>query len=248
MTCRVKMKVEEDPQVTLTVDEKIEQGGITPTGTIVITENGQHDVTDYAEAAVEVPGIIPTGTLEITQNGEHDVTTYAKAEVNVSGGSDSIIIGNFSDSVELADSGISLQLPYELTMFSAKKIIIDKCTRLYIFGSESKYGILSEYENTKVESITINRFVTKDVTSKADPLYVQNIMIYAKAVLHTPNIIIKDDSLVPVISYDVSSDDIRYWIPEGVYVPDSRYNDYLADSKWSRLALWLHPLSEYVEE
>lgn len=68
-------------------------GGITPTGTINITTNGTHDVTNYASASVAVPtGTTPTGTkqISITQNGTttEDVTNYANAEitVNVSGG------------------------------------------------------------------------------------------------------------------------------------------------------------------
>lgn len=63
-------------------------GGITPTGTKIITANGKHDVTAYETADVQVPiPEAPSGktTISVTENGvtTHDVASFAQAEVNV---------------------------------------------------------------------------------------------------------------------------------------------------------------------
>ena len=61
----------------------IKGGGVHPEGNVDITENGVHDVADYATATVEVPGIVPTGTRYVYENGTYDVAEYAEADVSV---------------------------------------------------------------------------------------------------------------------------------------------------------------------
>ena len=93
------------------VDEKIRAisggGGITPTGTVNISTNGDHDVTQYATAHVAVPqGITPTGTKNITTNGVHDVTNYASANVEVP-------TSGVSGTLQVTTNGTKNVAPYE---------------------------------------------------------------------------------------------------------------------------------------
>lgn len=54
---------------------------IDPSGSVNISENGSHDVTQYETAVVAVP--LPTGSTTVTSNGTFDIKDYASVVVNV---------------------------------------------------------------------------------------------------------------------------------------------------------------------
>ena len=57
-------------------------GGITPAGTLPITENNRvYDCYQYAEASVQIP--TPSDVLEITENGTYGVQGYGSVDVDV---------------------------------------------------------------------------------------------------------------------------------------------------------------------
>lgn len=101
--------------------ESIPTGGITPTGTINITQNGQTDVTQYATADVNVPNsyaagdegkVVQNGALvaqtseTVTQNGTYDTTTKDEIVVNVQGGTPNLQDKTFTQNgTYTADTG-----------------------------------------------------------------------------------------------------------------------------------------------
>lgn len=97
-------------------------GGVTPTGTVNITSNGTHDVTQYASAAVAVPNsysasdegkVVNNGALvsqtsdTVTENGPVDTTLINSLTVNVAGGASNYEVGTYTPTVDTQEATIT---------------------------------------------------------------------------------------------------------------------------------------------
>lgn len=97
----------------------VPSSGITPSGTIQITENGTVDVTQYASANVNVGGGISLETLNVLQNGTTNApngTAYNKVIVNVPTGGGAFdgydVLGTFT----LAEDASSWEIEFTSAM------------------------------------------------------------------------------------------------------------------------------------
>lgn len=87
--------------------QAIPTGGITPTGTVNITQNGNHDVTQYASANVNVQPNLQSKTA--TQNGtvipDQGYDGLSSVVVDVSGGGGGVIL--WESIIGVTGTGIS---------------------------------------------------------------------------------------------------------------------------------------------
>lgn len=95
--------------------------GITPTGTINITQNGDTDVTNYATAHVAVPE--PSGSQTFTNNGTYNVSSIAQAIINVSSTMPAYIT---VQEQTLSEDSVSITAPYD----STRKVLQVHCYNL----------------------------------------------------------------------------------------------------------------------
>lgn len=142
-------------------------GGITPTGTLNINQNGTFDVTYYESAEVDVPApdgyIKPEGTVTVTSNGTHDVESYKSVNVNVpteSGASGTVTIesNGVHDVASYAKANVNVPVPDGYIQPAGTKTVTSNAT----------YDIKA-YEKVTVNVPTPEGYIkpsgTKNVTS-----------------------------------------------------------------------------------
>lgn len=161
-------------------------GGINPTGTLDITENGEHFVKYYEYANVNVPipdeYIVPSGTKTISENGEHNVREFESVNVEVPIPSDYIKPqGTFEANVEGT---------YDVTQYASATFTIEK-EQVEVTPSEETQT-LTPSENKYFNEVVVNPIPSEYIVPNGNIDIVDtneiDVTQYAKAQIKDENL------------------------------------------------------------
>lgn len=158
-----------------------------PSGTMQITQNGIHDVKNFASANVQVP--VPTEpagskVIEITANGntKHDVKAFAEADVRVNvpasgitpSGVKTITSNGTHDVTEFAQAKVNVPIPAEPA--GTKDITENGVHDIKAFANVNvQVPVGVNPQGTKEISVTENGEKTEDVTNFKSVHIVTNV-------------------------------------------------------------------------
>lgn len=247
---------------TAKINVQVPNEGITPSGVKTITENGTHDVTQFAQAKVNVPvGITPSGTKEIsvTQNGEvtEDVTNFKNVHIvtdvpSAGGGTgvpqekydallDALAVHSAPYTFENEDV-VSLKTNAFYEDYQILNVILPNLKKIEAYTFYMARS-LKKVKCVSATSIGLNAFQQCRALETIDILGGGTIEYLSHSGGLPKTIVIRSSEKVTPVS------GLSDWGGSltSIYVADELVEQYKVATNWSSKADKIKPLSEYVE-
>lgn len=247
---------------TAKINVNVPSTGITPQGTKEITENGTHDVTNFAQAKVNVPqGITPAGTKEvaISQNGEvtEDVTSFKNVHIvtnvpSAGGGTgvpqekydallDALAVHSAPYTFENEDV-VSLKTNAFYEDYQILNVILPNLKKIEAYTFYMARS-LKKVKCVSATSIGLNAFQQCRALETIDILGGGTIESLSRSGGLPKTIVIRSSEKVTTVA------GLSDWGGSltSIYVADELVEQYKVATNWSSKADKIKPLSEYVE-
>lgn len=247
---------------TAQINVNVPSTGITPQGTKTITENGTHDVAQFAQAKVNVPvGITPVGTKEIsvTQNGEvtEDVTNFKNVHIvtdvpSAGGGAgvpqekydallDALAVHSAPYTFENEDV-VSLKTNAFYEDYQILNVILTNLKKIEAYTFYMARS-LKKVKCVSATSIGLNAFQQCRALETIDILGGGTIESLSRSGGLPKTIVIRSsEKVTPVAGLSDWGGSLT-----SIYVADELVEQYKVATNWSSKADKIKPLSEYVE-